>query len=869
MTPRRSLHDALFFDGRIWRLALLWLLAAPVHAQLVEEWSVTYDGGRGPTHDAAEAVAVDSAGGVLVVGRSRTDYTTEILAVRYSAVGERIWTTLLGDANEQTERIVAAVDSEGNSFVAAAEVHDRRLWKLDPLGNVAWSISQSQPGETPIPAGIEVDGSGAVYVSGRIGTAKVSADGEILWSHGAPSNDLAVGDDGTVTVAERTRTVRYGADGAVVWAASRRTELVVVDATGATYIAELSPPENERGSALTKLDRLGEELWSIPFIEGDQGEPFHLSIGPDNHLYASGWKTPDGNCDYVALKVSPDGELLWEFLRQRFDDDDDCDEVAFTHVNAGADGILLLYPYCDGDCALTHLDSEGTPQWSVARPDAESVYGIVASDAAGNAIVAGRTAADSTHSELLAAKLDIEGGEVWANTESGSAPRDDAVFSVRGRRDGGAYTLLSSCSVVDCRSVVTRHSSSGESLWTIELNPPGFLGEPAGFGVDAASNVIVGGPFGIAFFDSQGMERWRNDFRAEALTVDDFGATYALTGRSEVSLVKFDARGALNWERPLPFHDMLVAREGLCIDADGNVVVAISARGHGYGYGVAKYTPEGALLWQYGYQPGRTSVNVRRVTTDSAGNVYVAGLLGPSQTPEERDNVIRIDADGALAWTHLFEADPQGLGVENGALYVSGDFREGMRTESVDTELGALRWQVDREAQFSRVGNLAVHPDGGVCVTSRHDSFYDTVRYDTEGNELWTIEHGQIGGVGNAVSVNGRGQVFVATSEDRNVSVVRYGQSESQFRRGDANSDGDRELTDGLAILNYLFLDAPAPSCLDAADVEDNGVLQISDAIFLLSYLFLGGATPAEPLESCGFDPTIDALACASAPTCN
>lgn len=81
------------------------------------------------------------------------------------------------------------------------------------------------------------------------------------------------------------------------------------------------------------------------------------------------------------------------------------------------------------------------------------------------------------------------------------------------------------------------------------------------------------------------------------------------------------------------------------------------------------------------------------------------------------------------------------------------------------------------------------------------------------------------------------------------------------FRRGDANSDGSVDLSDGVAVLSFLFLGEVAPSCPDAADADDSGRLDISDAIRILGFLFLGdGPLPLPGPEECGEDPSPDEL---------
>ena len=89
------------------------------------------------------------------------------------------------------------------------------------------------------------------------------------------------------------------------------------------------------------------------------------------------------------------------------------------------------------------------------------------------------------------------------------------------------------------------------------------------------------------------------------------------------------------------------------------------------------------------------------------------------------------------------------------------------------------------------------------------------------------------------------------------------------FRRGDANADGQQDLSDAAFILSFLFLGGPTPSCVKTVDLDDNGVPEISDPVFLLNHLFLGAPRPPDPYAACGPDPTSDSLSCLSSPCKN
>ena len=88
------------------------------------------------------------------------------------------------------------------------------------------------------------------------------------------------------------------------------------------------------------------------------------------------------------------------------------------------------------------------------------------------------------------------------------------------------------------------------------------------------------------------------------------------------------------------------------------------------------------------------------------------------------------------------------------------------------------------------------------------------------------------------------------------------------FRRADADASGSLNITDGIFVLNFLFLGGTTPTCRDAADADDSGSLNITDGIFVLNFLFLGGTSPPPPHGACGRDPTEDGTTCEAFAPC-
>jgi hypothetical protein len=98
-------------------------------------------------------------------------------------------------------------------------------------------------------------------------------------------------------------------------------------------------------------------------------------------------------------------------------------------------------------------------------------------------------------------------------------------------------------------------------------------------------------------------------------------------------------------------------------------------------------------------------------------------------------------------------------------------------------------------------------------------------------------------------------------------SEYRWTSPAEVFRRGEANGDGNVDLSDAISVLGWLFLGAAAPPCPDSADANDDGGVDLSDAVYVLGWLFTGGPPPALPgAADCGPDPTADALAACAYP---
>lgn len=105
--------------------------------------------------------------------------------------------------------------------------------------------------------------------------------------------------------------------------------------------------------------------------------------------------------------------------------------------------------------------------------------------------------------------------------------------------------------------------------------------------------------------------------------------------------------------------------------------------------------------------------------------------------------------------------------------------------------------------------------------------------------------------------------------ESRGVDISFVKSSRIEFLRGDSNGDGRVDISDAVRTFMFLFLGAPPPLCLDAADAYDDGEVNMTDGILILHDFFRQGTGISEPGPfTCGGDPTPDQLGCASYTPC-
>ncbi len=112
-------------------------------------------------------------------------------------------------------------------------------------------------------------------------------------------------------------------------------------------------------------------------------------------------------------------------------------------------------------------------------------------------------------------------------------------------------------------------------------------------------------------------------------------------------------------------------------------------------------------------------------------------------------------------------------------------------------------------------------------------------------------------------------ELVLGTASDLNRNGVPDACEGPRYLRGDANADGEVNLSDPISIFGSLFGGDPEVPCERAADAGADGQVNIADSIYLLNFLVAAGEAPAAPYPDCGLDPDEKSpLGCAAHPPC-
>jgi hypothetical protein len=461
-------------------------------------------------------------------------------------------------------------------------------------------------------------------------------------------------------------------------------------------------------------------------------------------------------------------------------------------------------------------------------------------DGMGNVYVTGQSMGDGTDWDYATVKYYPDGEIAWTARYDGPASSTDIALAIAVDGSGNVFVTGHSQGIDNSDVLTVKYYSDGDTAWIRRYNGP-VNSTDAGFdiAVDQYGNAYVTGysrgsssgkDYLTVKYLTDGTEAWvatyngpeNGNDEANAIAVDDAGNVHVTGNSSSFATVKYDADGNQVWARRYTGPVGGGEAYAIALDESSNVLVTGTC-GHGevlYQYATVKYDSDGNEIWARTHSdeliinPGGIA---RDIGIGGFNEVYVTGWLRHGGTLTDYGTV-KYDSEGNWQWTATYHSWLDGC--------------DGAKA-------------------------LAVDDLGNVYITGYSDDLeldaddYLTVKYDPDGNQLWTARYNGTGNDyddANDVVTDGAGNVYVtgkATGSVSSYDFVTIKYVEYEGVRGDANGDGIVESGDVVYLLNYLFRGDAPPDPLPTGDCNCDGMVGPGDVVYLINYLFRGGPAPS------------------------
>lgn len=325
------------------------------------------------------------------------------------------------------------------------------------------------------------------------------------------------------------------------------------------------------------------------------------------------------------------------------------------------------------DAVVVRFDRTGRILWQrvFGGRDTEQLYGVVALEGGGVAVVGHTRSSGAGESDVWVVRLDADGEIVWQRAFGGAA--NDRARSIAAAPDGGLVV-----------AGFTRSRGAGDGdAWILRLDRDGALVWDSVYGKtgdDGAFNIIPlpGGGFAVAgysqglgadayelwvlWIDDRGWVKWERRFRrgmfaaATALTPAANGGLYVVglshersSERPNIWVLHLDRYGAFVWQKTIGGLKS-DGGWGVAATTDGGFVVLAATASRGAGSTDAwlmRFDRAGKLLWERLYgQALWDRPTALLVTRD--GGLMVAGYTTSKGNGHEDFWLLRLDAEGRL-----------------------------------------------------------------------------------------------------------------------------------------------------------------------------------------------------------------------------
>jgi uncharacterized delta-60 repeat protein len=382
---------------------------------------------------------------------------------------------------------------------------------------------------------------------------------------------------------------------------------MVTDNAGNIYVTGRSESGMISGNDFVtiKYNSAGVEQWASRLDQGYDERPTAIGIDNSGHVYVTGQGfSPTTHIDYLTVKYNPNGDIAWVRTYNGTNNATDypsaiaVDNSGNAYVTGSSEGIGTYL-----DIVTLKYDSSGSLIWTDRYNYSGSDFGnAIALDAAGNIYVAGSSDSTGEHQDIVAIKLNPNGGRDWVGRFTGSNHSIDLGNAIVVDASGNAYVTGQK----DLLMCTMKFSGNGAPAWVDTYTGPSNS-ENYGYGIadDGTGNIYVTG------------------YSRESTSIYDY------------TTIKYSSSGTEQWVRTYDANlQSYTIKNVLTLDATGNIYIAgpTGNVGSGSDYLMIKYDPAGTQKWVQRYddsnngddQPAALSVDNSSNDVVITGSVFIA-----------------------------------------------------------------------------------------------------------------------------------------------------------------------------------------------------------------------------------------------------
>lgn len=419
-------------------------------------------------------------------------------------------------------------------------------------------------------------------------------------------------------------------------------------------------------------------------------------------------------CSILISTFTVNGQTqVWQALYNGSANGDDTYTTMTVDVNGNVYVTGTSSNGSNGDYATIKYNSNGVQQWIAIYNGTGNGYDQpvgIALDGSGNVYITGFSFNGSNY-DFATIKYDNNGNQQWVSIYDGPTHNDDKPIGLKVDGSGNVYVAGATFNGNDDDFATVKYNTNGVQQWAVTYDGGANSGDYINaLTIDGNGNVyVVGDSYNGSDYDyltvkynTNGVQQWAsrysgpvNDY-SKAIALDLNGNVF-VTGTSytgfsyvgpytECATLKYDNNGVLQWgvkwHGAYPYSSYASA---ITTDAAGNAYVAGYAYGYNY-FATIKYDVNGGQQWVGSYDIGFGSF-AANIALDDSANVFVTGWgYNDGGHQHYHTATVKYNNSGVQQWVIPYnqglDAAPSALAVDgNRNIYVTGAYNNGSNSD--------------------------------------------------------------------------------------------------------------------------------------------------------------------------------------------